>query len=97
MADAVKSVAKWIMPKVYIGQTVLWRQDVGDMKQAEPAVVTLIGTGSISLSIIPCGSRAFVPKSAVRHYSDPQLKNVIAHDGVWDYTEGDKQLQKILD
>lgn len=89
--------ARWVMPKAFVGMTVLWRQDAGDNRPAEAAIVTGVGTGSLSLSIAAKDSRALVVKGGVRHISDPQLRNVIAHDGVWDYTDWDKKLLAVLD
>ena len=89
--------APYKMPAISVGQTVMWSHEPGTMHKSEPGIVTMVGSGSICVTVWPPGSRVGVVKSGVRHMHDPNLRNVISHEGVWDYTERDKTLNTILE
>lgn len=74
------------MPKVALGDIVLWRHNRVSPEPA-PAVVTGVGDRAISLSIVVPGSVRVIPKDGVRHDTDPEVDRVLNEAGVWGYTE----------
>lgn len=72
------------MPKIGLGEAVLWRHVPGDEPAA--AIVTKVGRDAISVIIFPTESRAGVPKDGVRHSTDPQFVTMRNEGGCWDYT-----------
>lgn len=87
--------AKYKMPSIRLGQTVLWRHQ--PHSDPETAVVTQVGSGQISVTVFPAGSRVGVTKNGCRHISDPSLPRVVHHEGVWDYTDWDKKILAVIE
>jgi hypothetical protein len=74
---------KYKMPKPTA--IVMWRPSPGI--PPSPAAVTHVGQTAVNLMIFPPDSRAGLPKDAVRHSTDPLVKNQLAPEaGIWDFT-----------
>lgn len=83
-------------PKVELGQVVLWSQDGG--ASGTPAIVTKVGTKTLSLAVIAESYTNFLTRSGVRHVSDPDRKRGSnAEDGLWDLTARDKRINSVLE
>lgn len=77
------------MPKLYLGQVVLWRHSRTSAEPA-PAIVTRVGQSACSVLIFPVESKVGLTRDGVRHETDPDLARITSDAGVWDYTEGDR-------
>lgn len=81
------------MPKVYVGQTVLWSYNTGG--EVSPAIVVSVGSRSVCLHVHVKDVKDHVIKTGSRHVSDPFLVKFPQHDGgCWRFTEFD---QLVLD
>lgn len=77
----------WKMPKVSIGDTVLWFPGGDPGTESSPAIVTCVGAEALAVSLVPKDGMTLVPKDAVRHLTDPKLKTIeVREQGGWDYT-----------
>jgi hypothetical protein len=84
------------MPPIQVGRGVVYCRAPGGKLSA--AIVTEVSDRSVSLSLLPTGSRGMVPLDSASHASDPDLfKRVALGEGFWDYTDFDKQLMGIVD
>lgn len=81
--------AKYEMPKVYLGQIVLWRHG-RQANEPAPAIVTRVGMNAVSVIIFPTESKVGITRDGVRYCTDPALATVQSDAGVWDYTDGDR-------
>jgi hypothetical protein len=87
----------WKMPKVSVGQIVLWNWNAG-AHGPTPAIVLGVGDSSVSLCIHPTNVKDHVFRSGVRHRDDPWLHKNPQHDGgVWCLTERDQKLDTLID
>lgn len=87
----------WTMPRVEVGQVVLWRYTKGDPRSS-PALVLAVGNGTLNLAVHVDGVHDHVLKTGVRHAGDPFLDAHPLHDsGVWHSTMRDIQLDALLD
>jgi hypothetical protein len=84
------------MPEIGLGRTVLWYDSLGAPPTAM-AHVTAVGSDSVSLAVLGPGYHNFLVKEGVRHVDHPNKEMIRATDmGVWDYTEADKRLDRLL-
>lgn len=83
------------MPNVYPGQVVIWYAAIG--APGAPAIVTEVGARSLHLAVFSPGFQNAMAPDGVLHIDDPEArKQSNREEGVWDFTEGDKQLQSLL-
>lgn len=82
------------MPPAYVGQVVLWKSDVSSRGAA--AIVTEVGNRALHLSVLQPGLQNAQCSDGVLHVSDPMADRPDRDEGVWDYTDGDKSLHRIL-
>ncbi len=88
--------AEWTMPHVEVGQTVLWSWN-GGAKDASPATVIGVGTGTVNLAVHVNGVKDHILKQGVRHQDDPFLRRAPNHDGgVWHLTPRDERINEML-
>lgn len=84
--------AEYVMPTVRFGQQVAWYH--GGDANGRPTLGTVeeVGSRTVTLVCISSGRGLFL-KQSVRHISDPGFKANpnIRDDGVWDYTDYDKE------
>ena len=84
---------KYTMPRP-LGPIVEWRHAAGEPPQY--AIVTKLGKSAISVALVVPDSRAVLPQDGVRHISDPSVASQITDGGVWDYTDHDRLLMRVL-
>lgn len=90
--DPEPKKAAYQMPKVRLGQVVLWSYSRDAEKN--PALVLKVGTDTLTLSLHIPYVKDHSQKSGVRHVDDPFLITHPAHDeGVWDFNEWDKEIR----
>lgn len=82
----------YVMPKCELGY-VLWRQHPG--QEPSTAIVTRVGSRSISVVIFPPNSVGMRVKDGVRHSSDPDLNRLPLQDGFWDYSPMELRVQAL--
>ncbi len=73
----------WVMPKVEVGQIVLWAfNQVGTTPS--PAVVMSVGRETVNLCVHTMQVKDHIFKTGARHKDDPWLRKNSQHDGgVW--------------
>lgn len=98
-ANPVETPPKATEPVPYkmprpIGLIVEWRAS-GDAPGSRfaPAIVVKQGHNALSLLLFADGAPTMVPKSGVRHISDPDNRNpMFEAGGTWDYTAESRAL-----
>jgi hypothetical protein len=86
----------YVMPKVYLGQWVIWYAAPGS--EGAPACVTKTGSRHLTLAVVVPGFQSLSTPDGVLHISDPQVKKFLENDaGVWDYSDWDKYLLSVID
>lgn len=91
----MSSDANYEMPRAYVGQVVLWKSDPSSRGAA--AIVTEVGNRALHLSVLQPGLQNAQCSDGVLHVSDPLANRPDRDEGVWDYTDGDKSLHRILE
>jgi hypothetical protein len=80
------------MPEVEIGQVVHWFPD-NPGTNATAALVTGVGTETISITIFADGYVNGLTRDGVRHASDPKRRHINNEEaGCWDHTPTTKKL-----
>jgi hypothetical protein len=94
MTQADKKEAEvFTMPRVSIGQTVLWYQGGNSNTKPYPVIVTEVGPRTINGA--PVLGRQEL--TGIRHKDDPQAKEFeFREGGCWDHTQETKLLQLML-
>ncbi len=87
--------AEWVMPKVELGQVVLWTWNAG-AKPPSAAIVTGLGQRSINVHIHTEGLHDHAIKTGVRHKDDPFLRRSQLDGGVWELTPRDVRINAML-
>lgn len=96
MADQQKA-KEFVQPKVKKGNIVKWFKG-GDRNLWCPAIVTSVGTKTVSLSIIMDGRPTFMPQDGIRHVDDPESRDFeFAEYGAWDHSDETKELASLRD
>ena len=91
-AEAPKTV--WKMPKVQIGQIVLWYRNGLKTMKPQPAVVEEVGACN-NINLVPLLRREMIVAS--RHIDDPSLRdNDRLLAGAWDLTDETKAIRELL-
>ncbi len=85
------------MPRPVISKIVHWFPDRFET-DGYPAIVTMVGDRTLSLSIVLPNAYALECKTGVRHRSDPdRSESDNSGDGVWDFAaEADEELSGVL-
>jgi len=87
------------MPKVTVGQGVLWRHSASFDEPPAPAFVTAVYQDKIDCSIMVANCKYLMPKSGVRYITDPVIPTLhpeAAGDGVFELTERDRLIDGLL-
>lgn len=82
------------MPPVSLGDTVIWYPGT-ERRDPCAAVVTAVGSGAISLSLFPPGSRGCMPKEGVRHIDSPNAFQQFGDLGFWDLSDQAKRFNDL--
>lgn len=82
------------MPRVHLGQIVLWRH-ARQASEPAPAIVTRVGQQALSVIIFPTESKVGITRDGVRHCTDPALATIQSDAGVWEYTDGDRVVVEV--
>ena len=83
------------MPKVFVGQVVLWSYNTGS--EVSPAVVVGVGSRSLSLHVHVKDFKDHVIKTGTRHVTDPFLVKFPQHDGgCWRYNGFDEIIMALI-
>lgn len=88
-------MSDFLMPDVYVGQTVLWYADVTGNCSPYAAIVTETSHDCICLTAFGSGYYNGSPVSGVRHKLDPKAQKEGNRDvGVWDHTDYTKKIEQ---
>ncbi len=85
------------MPSVSLGPCV-WYGESNPVQGTigVPAIITETSDRSVNLTVWPPDNRAGIPKSGVRHRSDPELLEHPGYDGgCWEHTASESRLQTL--
>lgn len=86
-----------VIPKVEVGQIVLWTYGPEDVS-ACPAIVLKVGNTSLTLALVTDPNRSLMIRSGVRYYEDPFLATMPQHDiGCWKLTPRDRRIDALLE
>lgn len=90
MKEAKKEEAQpkpYRMPRVSVGDPIIWYPNASRTQEARPAFVTARGQDALAVAVFEKDSFSLDPHDGVRHISDPALLNPEARtDGAWDYS-----------
>lgn len=83
------------MPKVEVGDVVLFYLSGSASEPPMPAIVCHVGERTLSLGVIGRDSYALYPADGVRHLDDPLLRNNVDLQihGAWEKTPQAKRLE----
>ncbi len=86
-----KEIAEFVMPRPNLGQAVTWFPS-GTRTNGEMAYVLTIGRRNLVVQ-----RASGIAMDSVRHVDDPKLSLSVEQraSGAWDFTERDKQLDKL--
>lgn len=90
----VQASAEFRMPAVTLGEMVLHYLDKGSAPSA--AIVTDVGSRTITVAVVPTHQRNCSPFDGVRHRLDPDLSEN-DRNGCWDYTVTGTLLRQLGD
>ena len=82
---------RFTMPKVSIGDCVLFSKDIHNF--SDPAIAWVMKTpGERTIQVLAFTESGFIEKSSVHHKDDPDLQGDHGWEdlGVWDYTQASK-------
>jgi len=88
---------EYVMPNVEVGRNIVWRHSPTSTPMG--AIVTAVYDYTIDCNVVLPESRMMKPQCGVRYHTDPDYARLASEaqaEGVWDFTERDKQIDGLL-